>query len=413
MAELKVQQLWKKHWKTQSTIEESGSFYGKLLHQKRLIILQNFLSTLDSTSTVLDMGCGGGSTITTFKQSNFNNIKGIDFASESMARCEEKGFVYGKDVFLMDAAHTSFFSNSFDIVFSEGLWEHFTDPRPHMAEACRLAKTYIIVIQPNHFSFFGYLMHLGWNIFSKNKGGVKEYSYPLSYFTNFLKLYNFDLITSKSTPLYEQTMMVFKKNSTWSTAQQHELNYSTQQEPKTWRMHSLSFWIKHLHLSSITGQGIEIGCGPNGIYKFASNITGIDSINYHTSNFIQSTAEHLPFHKTDFVILCNSLDHCSNPQQVLSEISRITNTLILWTYIHPKLTSFLLSKFDKMHPYHFTNSNLTNLLTNFIPTHKFFYNPLKHWQYAGTKIAKLKLIIMYLLNIRGMCIHLITKGNQQ
>lgn len=206
-----VQKLWSKHWKTQTTIESTGSFYGKLLHQKRLVILQNILKKLDPDSLVLDMGCGGGSTMMSFKQVGFNKITGIDFTQESMKRCEKLGFIYGKNVFLMDAKKTIFPDKYFNIVFSEGLWEHFTDPRPHMAEAARVAKTYIIVIQPDHFSFFGLLMHVGWNIFSKNKGGVKEYSFPLSYFRDFLKLYNFELIESKSTLFHEQTVMVFKR----------------------------------------------------------------------------------------------------------------------------------------------------------------------------------------------------------
>ena len=213
MAESNVQKLWKQHWKTQTTIEESGSFYGKLLHQKRLAILQNILKQLPSNSKVLDMGCGGGSTMTTFKEIGFNNIVGIDFAEESISRCKDKGFIFGKDIYLMDAKNTKFSSQSFDVVFSEGLWEHFTDPRPHIVEAARLAKSYIIVIQPDHYSFFGFLMHQGWNIFSKNKGGVKEYSFLLSYFRDFLKLYNFELIDDKSTLFHEQTVMVFRRKS--------------------------------------------------------------------------------------------------------------------------------------------------------------------------------------------------------
>jgi SAM-dependent methyltransferase len=286
MSTNEVQQLWKHHWKNQVAIEETGSFYGKLLHQKRLVILQKILKSLDSSSTVIDIGCGSGSTIASFKQAGFNNIIGIDFAEESMGRCENRGFVYGKDVFLMDAKNTSFSGSHFDIVFSEGLWEHFIDPRPHMAEAARLAKTYIIVIQPDHFSFFGFLMHLGWNLFSKNKGGVKEYSFPLSYFINFLKLYHFDLISSKSTILHEQTVMVFKKNSVWQTSQQHEFRYSKTKESKRWRIpYSLEYWKKFMDLDSVEGQGIEIGCGTHGIYNFTQNIVGLDSINFHHKSF--------------------------------------------------------------------------------------------------------------------------------
>jgi len=212
MSEKEVQNLWRHHWHDKSTIEETGSFYGKMLHQKRLIILKNILANLDHDYSVLDMGCGGGSTMTTFKESGFNNIIGIDFTEESISRCVKRGFVYGQDIFQADAKNTPFDNEQFDIVFSEGLWEHFHDPRPHMAEAARLSKQYIIVIQPDHFSFFGYLMHLGWNIFNKNKGGVREYSFPLAYFKEFLQLYGFKLVASRSTPFREQTIMVFQKS---------------------------------------------------------------------------------------------------------------------------------------------------------------------------------------------------------
>jgi ubiquinone/menaquinone biosynthesis C-methylase UbiE len=207
-----IKMLWQKHWKTKSTLEESSSFLGILLRQKRLKILKNILKEFDHSLSVLDMGCGGGTTLIVLKDSNFKNIIGIDFTPESIEHCEKCGFVYGKDIFMEDAKQTSFPDNSFDIVFSEGLWEHFPDPRLYMAEATRLAKRYIIVIQPNHFSFFGRLMHIGWNLFSKNKGGVREYSFPLFYFSNFLKLYGFKLIASKSTILQEQTVMVFEKS---------------------------------------------------------------------------------------------------------------------------------------------------------------------------------------------------------
>ncbi len=389
-------------------MEETSSFLGNFLHQKRLHILKQILSKLDHNYSVLDMGCGCGMTMTTFKESGFNNITGIDFAEESIARCEEKGFVYGRDVFLSDAKHTSFHDSQFDIVFSEGLWEHFQDPRPHIAEAARLSKQYIIVFQPDHFSLTGYFMNLGWNIFTKNKGGVHEYSFHLSYFKQFLKLYGFDLIKTYSTPLHEWGIMVFKKHNIWLTAQQHELNYIRTKESQIWHMHSLEYWKKILNLEQIEGQGIEIGCGNNGLYNFTPNILGIDTINFHKPNFIQATGEHLPIKQVDFAILFNSLDHTSNPEQVLNEVSTTTINIILWTYIHPKLISFLLSKLDKMHPYHFTKTDLRKLTQNFTKTKEISYSSFILWKYAQTKTAKIKLLIMYLLNIHAVCIHLST-----
>ena len=205
-----VKQLWQEHWHNKSTLEDSSSPLGNFLRQRRLHIVQNILKKINTSYSILDMGCGGGTTLTTIKGAGYENVTGIDFSSKSILHCKSLGL---KNVHIMDARNTKFPNNSFDIVFSEGLWEHFEDPRPYMAEAARLAKKYIIVVQPDHFSFFGRLMHIGWNFLSKKKGGVYEYSFLLSYFKDFLKLYGFELITSKSTILHEQVVMVFKKCS--------------------------------------------------------------------------------------------------------------------------------------------------------------------------------------------------------
>ena len=192
----------------------------------------------------------------------------------------------------------------------------------------------------------------------------------------------------------------------WLTAQQHEQHYSATIETKTWKMHSLAWWTNYLQLTSITGQGIEIGCGNNGIYNFTPNILGIDTINFHKPNFIQATGEHLPIKQVDFAILFNSLDHCQDPQSVLNEASKVTNNIILWTYIHPKLVSFILTKIDKMHPYHFTNTDVRKLTQNFTKTKETCNSPLIFAKYTTNRQMKFKLLLMHLLNIRGTCLHL-------
>lgn len=213
MSNKKVQQEWKRHWKEHSSLEDSGSILGNFLRQQRFKIVRSLLKSLPKNFTVLDMGCGGGTSLQNLKQTGFTNLTGIDFTQESVTRCQQQGFIPNKNVYLMDAKQTSFPSSSFDIVFSEGLWEHFLDPRPYMAEACRLSKNYIIVIQPNHFSLFGRLMNIGWTLLGSEKGGVPEYPFTMSYFTTFLSYYNFKLIKTKSTPLNEQKILLYKKQS--------------------------------------------------------------------------------------------------------------------------------------------------------------------------------------------------------
>jgi len=200
-----------------------------------------------------------------------------------------------------------------------------------------------------------------------------------------------------------------KQLLTWRTSQKLELEYVKSIEDSRWLLRgSLEYWKTFLNLKNIDGQGIEVGCGKYGIYNFVPNIVGIDSLNFHKHNFIRSTAEHLPFKKIDFIICTNALDHCINPQRVLNEIADTTDNLVLWVYVYPKIVSFLLSKFDKLHPHHLTRNTLNNLLknSNFKKTEETFYSPLNHTKYTKEYYMKLKLLIAHLLNIRGMCIHL-------
>jgi len=208
-----VKNSWTEHWSNKTSLEESASIVGKFLRKQRFQILFKMLKNFNRNLSVIDIGCGGGLTLKFFRDTGFTNSIGIDFIQHSIDHCSNLGFTKEKDIFLMDAKRTSFQNDNFDIVFSEGLWEHFTDPRPYMAEAVRIGKKYIIVIQPNHFSLFGWFMHAGWNLLSRDKGGVLEYSFPLSYFRNFLKSYNFKLVKSKSTIFNEQAIMIFEKST--------------------------------------------------------------------------------------------------------------------------------------------------------------------------------------------------------
>lgn len=205
-----VRDAWTIHWKTQRTVDSSASLLGIWLRRKRLDIIRTIISNLDREYSVIDLGCGAGTTLRLFRDMGFNNSVGIDFVQDSLTRCEEVGFVQGKDVFIMDARETTFPDRYFDVVFSEGLWEHFSDPHNHIVEAARICRKYIIVIQPNHYSLVGWLMFAGWKLFASSKGGIKEYSFRLSYFEEELKKQGFRQIYVTSV-LGEQAILVFRR----------------------------------------------------------------------------------------------------------------------------------------------------------------------------------------------------------
>lgn len=211
-----VKDAWISHWESQPTVDSVASPIGIYLRARRLDIIRDIISGLDQGYSVVDLGCGAGTTLDLFRKAGFNNSIGIDFVQKSLERCKCFGFVEGKDVFFMDAGETIFQDQRFDIVFSEGLWEHFPDPRRYIVEAARICKKYIIVIQPNHYTLFGRLMLIGWNLLRSSKGGVKEYSFRLSYFEEKLRKLGFRLVRIRSSILKEQAVLVFKRMNTHS-----------------------------------------------------------------------------------------------------------------------------------------------------------------------------------------------------
>ena len=211
MSEIDVKKLWEQHWKDTKSVEDVASPIGKQLRKQRLKIMFKMLAPLDRSICVIDMGCGGGRTLQNIRSSGFKNSIGIDYSHEALIRCEKIGYKMDKDVFFVDAKDTHYPDQQFDLTFSEGLWEHFKNPVPFMDEQIRITKTYLMIIQPDHFSFFGFLLKKAWDMFASKRGGVKEYSFRLSYFEKYLKDNGFKLVSKKATCLNEQAVMLFKR----------------------------------------------------------------------------------------------------------------------------------------------------------------------------------------------------------
>lgn len=213
MSEVDVKKLWEQHWKDTASVEDVASPIGKWLRKQRLNLTLEMLKPLDKAKNVIDMGCGGGRTLQILRLAGFNNSIGIDYSTEALERCVKFGFEINKDVFLMDAKTTTYPDKHFYLAFSEGLWEHFKVPEPFMDEQIRIADKYLMIIQPNHYSFFGHLLKIAWDLFASKRGGVKEYSFKLEYFEKYVKDRGFELVSKKSTHLNEQAVMLFRRIS--------------------------------------------------------------------------------------------------------------------------------------------------------------------------------------------------------
>ncbi len=161
-----------------------------------------------SPESILDVGCGIGRSMSKFKSLGFKMI-GIDNSRSSIEACQAKGFILGKDIFKMDAAKMDFSDASFDVVFSEGLLEHFENYDPFVKEMVRVSKKYILLIQPNSHSLAGKILNTATRILKKEN--PEELPYKMKDYINSFNNCNCKLIFQKPAFWNAFVVLLFQK----------------------------------------------------------------------------------------------------------------------------------------------------------------------------------------------------------
>jgi len=151
----------------------------------------SMMKNLDRNSNIIDVGCATGRTLLLFRKHSFSNSIGIDISPESLKICNSKGLKTGKDVFLMDAHHLKFKDKHFDMVFAEGLLEHFDNFQPIVDEMCRISKKYVLVLQPNPFSSWHNIENFYYKFFPRKH--VEQLSYGIEDYSKAFKRNRFKL----------------------------------------------------------------------------------------------------------------------------------------------------------------------------------------------------------------------------
>jgi SAM-dependent methyltransferase len=119
-------------WEEYASGRDNYTWLGRLsLEMERKIVFE----ILDQikVSCVLDVGCGVGRTPAWFRQEGVQFVHGIDTSPSAVLRCKTRGH----SAIPMDCSRTGFRDDYFDLVFAEGLLEHFTDFAPLVKEMCR------------------------------------------------------------------------------------------------------------------------------------------------------------------------------------------------------------------------------------------------------------------------------------
>jgi ubiquinone/menaquinone biosynthesis C-methylase UbiE len=124
------------------------------------------LNTNNKIVRILEVGCGTGIDShvlsTRFVKENVSFVA-TDISEKAIEVAKKiSGQFIGKVTLLVDDASSMHFRDSyFDIIFSQGVLEHFKDPKPVLCEQKRVLKEsgYIVVDVPQKFNPYTYYKH--------------------------------------------------------------------------------------------------------------------------------------------------------------------------------------------------------------------------------------------------------------
>lgn len=197
-----MEHTWDDTWKEYKGL----NFFGRRLKEADYRAILK-LTKSEDVGNVLEVGCGAGEI--TQKLMRHWKVIGIDNSPNSVRICTENGL----DVRQMDASDIKFDNSSFDLVYSDGLLEHFENFEPFVKEMCRVAKKLVIITQPNHFSIYHKIIH--------KMGGipVHEYTYTVDDFSKIFEKFGFKLVSKIGVNMNEQWGLLFERQTTDSSLQ--------------------------------------------------------------------------------------------------------------------------------------------------------------------------------------------------
>jgi ubiquinone/menaquinone biosynthesis C-methylase UbiE len=131
------QTIWNKIWtRSDGTLSKKDHF--TLMDEIKYDYLKPLLK---GTGKAIEVGSGSGRLSTYFALSNYE-VYLLDFSEEALRVAEKNFNSIGKKATYVqaDVHHIPFEDGYFDVVFSTGVLEHFTDPLPIIIEMMRVLK---------------------------------------------------------------------------------------------------------------------------------------------------------------------------------------------------------------------------------------------------------------------------------
>ncbi len=149
---------WDKVWQQNEKIGSYGCSIRRYAATKfKIYLYQKWGVELNNKVKVLEAGCGEGSLIVELVKSF--NVQGhaLDFSPQAIKRTEELAIENSVNVRCEEAniLATPYKDNTFDVIISNGVIEHFTNPKEPTQEMFRILKPggKLLLMVPNTYSY--------------------------------------------------------------------------------------------------------------------------------------------------------------------------------------------------------------------------------------------------------------------
>jgi len=192
--------VWDQRWKG-SEESERLTLLGKTMFRAKKKALKILIPSLP-VKTVLEAGCGLGHTMSVYRDLGLD-CTGIDISPCAVATCLNKGLK-------VEIGTIEDVMDSYDLISSDGMLEHYLHFEPYAIQLMRISNRFILLIQPNHDSFFGKTLAYLSEIFMGHKN-VHEYNYRVQDFISVFRQNGFDII--KNFPVFFDVfrLLLFEK----------------------------------------------------------------------------------------------------------------------------------------------------------------------------------------------------------
>ncbi|MBU1863831.1 MAG: class I SAM-dependent methyltransferase [Candidatus Omnitrophica bacterium] len=174
--------IWNAYWKGMDKTERL-TVIGRLMFKAKVKALIALIPSI-KTQSMIEVGCGLGYTLKVFHEAGIDSC-GIDISSDAVTVCRNKGLQ-------ATVQKLEEVQDLYDLVSSDGMLEHFLNFEPYAQHMMRIARRYVLLIQPNHGSFVGKTLVYGAEILRRNHI-VYEYNYRISDFIDVFNTQGFEI----------------------------------------------------------------------------------------------------------------------------------------------------------------------------------------------------------------------------